>query len=161
MAYFYEFSFESKGGFDGEPNLAALLYRIDGQAAREVCVIFYVCTSFDTCIDCDICAARDAFDTCAARVIIDCEVCAARVICTDCNVCAARDVSDACAAHIIPAKTAVLKQKRLYRIDGTVACSDSYFFGVTVPRMLKTILSGVPLVDTVIDLAMPPIRLVS
>lgn len=144
MAYFYEFSFESKGGFDGEPNLAALLCRIDGQAAREVCVIFYVCTSFDTCTDCDLC--------------IDCNVCAA---CDVSDACAARDVSDACAAHIIPAKTAVLKQKRLYRIDGTVACSDSYFFGVTVPRMLKTILSGVPLVDTVIDLAMPPIRLVS
>ena len=125
-------------------DFAALLYRIDGQAAREVCVIFYVCTSFDTCAACDV------FDACAARVI-----------CIDCNVCAARDVSDARAAHIIPAKTAVLKQKRLYRIDGTVACSDSYFFGVTVPRMLKTILSGVPLVDTVIDLAMPPIRLVS
>ena len=125
-------------------DFAALLYRIDGQDAREVCATFYVCASFDAC------AARDVFDACAARVI-----------CIDCNVCAARDVSDACAAHIIPAKTAVLKQKRLYRIDGTVACSDSYFFGVTVPRMLKTILSGVPLVDTVIDLAMPPIRLVS
>ena len=116
-------------------DLAALLYRIDGQAAREVCATFYVCASFDTC------AARD--------------------ICTDCDVYAARDVFDACVARVIPAKTAVLKQKRLYRIDGTVACSDSYFFGVTVPRMLKTILSGVPLVDTVIDLAMPPIRLVS
>ena len=58
-------------------------------------------------------------------------------------------------------KNAVLKKKRLYRIGGTVACSYSYFFGVTVPRMLKTILSGVPLVDTVIDLAMPPMRLVS
>lgn len=60
-----------------------------------------------------------------------------------------------------PGKTTALKKKRLYRISGTVACSYSYFFGVTVPRMLKTILSGVPLVDTVIDLAMPPIRLVS
>lgn len=60
-----------------------------------------------------------------------------------------------------PGKTAALKKKRLYRISGTVACSYSYFFGVTVPRMLKTILSGVPLVDTVIDLAMPPMRLVS
>ena len=156
MAYFYEFSFESKGGFDGEPNLAALLCRIDGQAAREVCVIFYVCTSFDTCAACDICTDCDVY---AARDVFD--VCAAHVICTDCDVCTACDVFVACAAHIIPAKTAVLKQKRLYRIDGTVACSDSYFFGVTVPRMLKTILSGVPLVDTVIDLAMPPIRLVS
>lgn len=127
-------------GFDGERVLkgldfAALLYRIDGQAAREVCATFYVCASFDACAD--------------------------RVICTNCDVCAARDVFDACATRVIPAKTAVLKQKRLYRIDGTVACSYSYFFGVTVPRMLKTILSGVPLVDTVIDLAMPPIRLVS
>lgn len=148
-------------GFDGERVLkgldfAALLYRIDGQAAREVCATFYVCASFDACADrvictnCDVCAARDVFDACATRVI-----------CIDCNVCAARDVSDACATRVIPAKTAVLKQKRLYRIGGTVACSYSYFFGVTVPRMLKTILSGVPLVDTVIDLAMPPIRLVS
>ena len=115
-----------------------------GQATCEVCDTFYVCASFDAC------AARDVFDACADRVI-----------CTNCDVCAARDVFDACATRVIPAKTAVLKQKRLYRIGGTVACSYSYFFGVTVPRMLKTILSGVPLVDTVIDLAMPPIRLVS
>lgn len=123
---------------------------LEGQAACEVCATFYVCASFDTCAACDICTDCDV---CAACDVFD--VCAAHVICTAC------DVFVACAAHIIPAKTAVLKQKRLYRIDGTVACSDSYFFGVTVPRMLKTILSGVPLVDTVIDLAMPPIRLVS
>lgn len=59
-------------------DLAALLYRIDGQAAREVCATFYVCASFDTC------AARD--------------------ICTDCDVYAARDVFDACVARVIPAK---------------------------------------------------------
>lgn len=60
-----------------------------------------------------------------------------------------------------PGKNRRLKTEATVPDDGTVACSDSYFFGVTVPRMLKTILSGVPLVDTVIDLAMPPIRLVS
>ena len=137
-------------------DFAALLYRIGGsgrlRGLRYLLRLRLVrhLHRLRGCIDCNVCAACDVFDACAARVI-----------CIDCNVCAARDVSDACAAHIIPAKTAVLKQKRLYRIDGTVACSDSYFFGVTVPRMLKTILSGVPLVDTVIDLAMPPIRLVS
>lgn len=143
-------------GFDGEPALAALPYRIESQADCEVCATFYVCAACDTCIDCDLCIDCNV---CAACDVFD--VCAARDICTDCDVYAARDVFDACANRVIPAKTAVLKQKRLYRIGGTVACSYSYFFGVTVPRMLKTILSGVPLVDTVIDLAMPPMRLVS